>query len=91
MKCVWYSNESCNLSFLGRLDFFASKKAEAHKTHSHIAIVVRPLSLKSFTNQKLVKSQSKILFTIEVGNYNLWVCYKGMAFWDGDNFCKAFA
>ena len=34
----------------------------------------------------------KILFIIEVGNYklyNLWICYKGMAFWDGDNFFKA--
>jgi hypothetical protein len=35
----------------------------------------------------------QILFIIEVGNYklyNLWICYMGMAFRDGNNFCKAF-
>ena len=36
----------------------------------------------------------KTFYIIEVGNYKLyilWVCYKGMAFWGGDNFGKAFA
>ena len=35
----------------------------------------------------------QILFIIKVGNYklcNLWIRYMGMAFRDGDNFCKAF-
>ena len=71
------------------------------KSHSHIAIVVRPPGRKTLCRSLVIckgffRSATPAViwqvfqFCKEIW-FGLWSCYLRMAFLDGDNFCKAFA
>ena len=71
------------------------------KSHSHTAIVVRPLGGKTLCRSLVIckgffqPATPAVIWRVfqfckEIW-FGLWSCYLRMAFLDGDNFCKAFA